>query len=90
VKLFPGSGLTIDGAVNPFAAGIPDEEGGGVGFVGDAAVPGTEATVRLGVSLNGSAGSSTLQPRAARRRPRTERRITTLGFVVRALSPLLC
>ena len=83
VKLFPGSGLTIDGAVIPLAGGIPDEEGGGL--AGADGVPVPVAVVRLGVELKGSVGSSTLQEEAATRVTAERKQTTTRGVDVRAL-----
>ena len=63
LKLVPGSGFTMLGAVSPFCVD-PLEEGGGGELPVPAVVPGLFPKLEL---PRGSIGSSSLQPAAARR-----------------------
>ena len=63
LKLVPGSGFTMLGAVSPFSVD-PLEEGGGDEVLVPTVVPGLFPKLEL---PRGSTGSSSLQPVAARR-----------------------
>jgi hypothetical protein len=63
LKLIPGSGFTMLGALSPFCVD-PEDAGGGDGLP----VPGVEPSVFPKLELpRGREGSSSLQPKATRR-----------------------